>query len=318
MVNKTIKNLEPGDQVLGFFVVRSKELKQRKDGSPFVSFELGDRTGRIRGTMWDNAQAGYDSIEVGQIAKIQGHTSTYRDELYITVEKIRKSVEQDNVDISQFMATTQKDVRIMTLRLFSIIDSLGSSHVKKLLHAIFDDIPFKNKFSKAPAAKLWHQNYLGGLLEHTLQVVDICEKVLPNYEGVNRDILIAGALLHDIGKVTELSTEGFIDYSEEGRLLGHIVMGYQYVTEKIKQMHDFPQKIGNQILHLILSHHGQREHGAPVVPMTLEAMLLHTADYMDSQTSAFIRIINNEKEPGKKWSKYVNLIDRYIYLGDSE
>lgn len=318
MKQKKISLLENGDAITSFFVLRDKEIKTKKDGAPFLSLELGDASGRIRGTMWDNAQAGYAIADVGNIIKVQGVVATYRDEMYITVEKFRKSQPQDNVELSDLLPETKKDVRIMTLRLFTIIDSLKSTPIKKLLHLIFDDINFKNKFAKAPAAKLWHQNYLGGLLEHTLQVVDICEKVLSNYEGVKRDILIAGALLHDIGKVYELSVEGFIDYSDKGRLIGHIVMGHHFVASRIEQITDFPEIVANQILHLILSHHGQKENGAPIVPLTLEAMILHGADYLDSQCSAFTRIIQNEKEPGKNWSKYVNLIDRYIYLGGDE
>lgn len=318
MKHKKISNLENGESVLSFFVLRKKEIKTKKDGSPYLSLELGDASGRIRGTMWDNANAAYAIADVGNIVKLQGVVTTYRDEMYITVEKFRKSQPKDNVELSQLLPETKKDVRIMTLRLFSIIDSLKSPQIKKLLHLIFDDINFKNKFSKAPAAKLWHQNYLGGLLEHTLQVVDICDKVFSNYEGVKRDILIAGALLHDIGKVQELSVEGFIDYSDKGRLVGHIVMGHHYVASRIEQINDFPEPLANQILHLILSHHGQRENGAPIVPMSLEAMILHCADYLDSQCSAFTRIIQSEKEAGKTWSKYVNLIDRYIYLGEDE
>ena len=316
MATKLINELEAGDSVLSFFVVRSKEMRTRKDGTPFLSLELGDKSGRIRGTVWDNAPATNAAIGIGNIVKVKGVVTSYRDEIYINIERVRKAVPDDSVEKGQFIPTTTADTRILSLRMFSVIDSLKDVHIKKLLHLIFDDISFKNKYIQAPAAKLWHQNYLGGLLEHTLQVVDICEKVLSNYRNVKRDILIAGAILHDIGKVTELSTDGFIDYSEKGRLIGHTVIGHHFVASKINQITDFPEKVANQLLHLILSHHGSQEQGAPVVPLTLEAIILHCADYLDSQASAFVRIIESEKEPGKTWSKYVNLINRYIYLGD--
>jgi len=313
---KLIKNFEVGELVVSFFILRKKEIKLKKDGSPYLSLELGDRSGRIRGTLWDNAQAISKGLRVGNIVKIKGIISSYRDELYITVEKIRISVAQDNIEPQHFLPESEKDIRIMTLKLFSVIDSLKLSYVKKLLHLVFDDIDFKNRFAMAPAAKLWHQNYLGGLLEHTLQVIDICDKVITNYPDAQRDILIAGAALHDLGKVFELSTHGFIDYSTKGRLIGHVAMGYEFVAKKIAQIDEFPETIANQILHIILSHHGIKEQGAPVVPQTLEAMILHGADYLDSQASAFVRIIREEKESGEKWSKYVNLIDRFIYLGE--
>ncbi|MCI0513453.1 HD domain-containing protein [candidate division KSB1 bacterium] len=313
---KLIQDLQPGDQVLAFFVVRKKEFKTKKDGAPYLLLELGDRSGRIRGNVWDEVSATYSTLEIGGVAKVKGLVTTFDSEININIEKIRPTNAQDQVDFNQFLPQTRKDVRVMTLRLFAIIDSLSHQAVKRLLKLIFDDIDLKNKFTRAPAAKLWHQNYLGGLLEHTLQVTEICDKVISNYDHVNRDILMAGALLHDIGKIHELSLEGFIDYSDQGRLISHTILGYQLVATKISQLPELPETIGTQILHLILSHHGQQAQGAPVVPMTLEAMILHGADYLDSQASAFNRIIQNEKEPGKKWSKYVNLIDRYIYFGD--
>lgn len=318
MVGKTIHDLKNGESVSLFFVIRKKDLKNKKDGEPFLNLEFGDKSGRISGRVWDNARVVHDSLDIGKIVKVEGKVTSYRDELYITVQQIRAAVAEDNVDQSQFLPETDKNLRILNLRLFSFINSLSKPYIKELLHLIFDDIEFKNRFMKAPAAKLWHQNYLGGLLEHTLQVTDICDKVLANYPGVKRDILIAGALLHDIGKVDELSIDGFIDYSDEGRLLGHIVMGYELVAQKIAQVQNFPKPAANQILHIILSHHGLKEQGAPVVPMTLEAMIMHGADYLDSQASAFTRIIHKEKDSGGKWSKYVNLINRYLYLGEND
>jgi 3'-5' exoribonuclease len=318
MLSKFIRDFVEGEQVVGFFILRKKEIKSKKDSSPYLSLELGDRTDRIRGTLWEGTPELANQYNAGDILKIQGLVTSYQEELYIKIDKMRKAVPQDNVDLKQFLPETDKDVRILTLRLFSIIDSLHSAVIKKLLHYIFDDIDFKNKFLQAPAAKLWHQNYIGGLLEHTLQVTEICDKVLVYYKNVNRDILIAGALLHDIGKVFELSMEGFIDYSDKGRLIGHVMMGYEYAARKIAELPELPEATANQILHIILSHHGEKDQGAPVVPMTLEAMITHGADYLDSQASAFVRIIQKEKELGTKWSKYVNLIDRYIYLGEEK
>lgn len=318
MQSKLIHELKSGDHITTFFILRKKEIKIKKDsGEHYASFEFGDSSGRIRGTLWDNVKKITALFDVGDIVKVQGLVTTYGDTKYINVQKIRKAIQQDNVDKSQFLPRTEKDTRVLMLRLFSIIDSLKDEKIKRLLNLIFDDIGFKNEFAKAPAAKLWHHNYLGGLLEHTLNVVDICDKVMGNYESVNRDILISGALLHDIGKVAELTTEGFIDYSDQGRLLGHTSIGFQMVAQKISAINDFPEQIANQIQHLILSHHGQKEQGAPVVPMTLEAIILHCADYLDSQANAFLRIIKKEKDTEKKWSKYVNLIDRFIYLGDN-
>ncbi|MBN1350325.1 HD domain-containing protein [candidate division KSB1 bacterium] len=318
METKFINELQPGDRITAFYILRKMEIKTKKDSSDiYASFELGDKTGRIRGTLWNDVKQSTESLKAGDVVKVQGVIARYEESDYINIRKIRKSIPQDNVEKEQFLPRAEKDTRMLMLRLFTIIDSIKHSQIKKLLTLIFDDIDFKNAFSKSPAAKLWHHSYLGGLLEHTLNVVDICDKVLGNYERINRDILIAGALLHDIGKIDELSADGYIEYTDPGRLIGHTVLGCQMVAKRISALPDFPTEIANQIQHLILSHHGSNEQGAPVVPMTLEAIVLHCADFLDSQANAFLRVIKREKGAGGKWSKYVNLIDRFIYLGDS-
>ena len=198
------------------------------------------------------------------------------------------------------------------------IKSITNSHLSKLLNHIFNNQQIKEKFIYAPAAKLWHHNYIGGLLEHTLSLVLLCDKIQQQYSSINRDLLIAAALLHDLGKITEFETKGFINYSTEGRLLGHITITTQVVVENIKHVPDFPGKLKQQLLHCILSHHGQKENGSPVVPMTMEAIILSMADELDAKLGAFTRIMKKEKEPGKVWSNYVNLLDRFLYLGEDE
>jgi 3'-5' exoribonuclease len=200
-------------------------------------------------------------------------------------------------------------------------ESVENPHLKKLLNLILEDEELTQRLKVSPAAKLWHHSYLGGLVEHTLKVVEFCEKAAELYELVNRDLLISGALLHDIGKIYTYSLSGFIDYTDEGRLLGHIVSGDELINEKIKKVEGFPQELALQLRHLILAHQGQLEFASPVVPQTLEAIILHYADEMDAKAGAFSDIINRETRQGregKKWSDWVPLIRRYIYLGEEK
>jgi len=183
---------------------------------------------------------------------------------------------------------------------------------------VFNDPDLREKFGKAPAGKLWHHNYLGGLLEHTLSVTQIASEVGKMYPDINQDLLIAAGLLHDIGKIETYIFKTFFDFTDEGRLVGHIVLGAQLVAGKIKLIVDFPKKLETELTHLILSHQGKLEHASPVVPMTLEGLILYYADEMDSNANAFLRIKKKEKMPGTQWSSYINLLGRYLYFGGHE
>jgi 3'-5' exoribonuclease len=188
-----------------------------------------------------------------------------------------------------------------------------------LLRKFFSDQEFVKKFQAAPAGKSWHQAYLGGLLEHTLNVVQICEFVCQLYPGANRDLLITGAILHDIGKIYEYKYPEIIDYTDEGRLIGHITIQDALVTERIGEIKNFPTDLKNQLRHALMSHHGEKEMGSPKRPKTLEAVILHFADNLDAQAAGFSQIIKRTKEKGKSWSEFIQLIDRFLYAGsDSE
>jgi 3'-5' exoribonuclease len=314
---KLINDLKPGDSILSFFVVRKKEVKERKaNRDRYLSFEFGDCSGRIYGTLWDDVDNINDTIQVTDIVKVKGNVITYQEGPHLAIEKIRKVLPEDQVDPQQFLPTTPKDVKQLFESLLKILDSIENPHLKKLLTIIFQDNTIAQQFQAAPGAKLWHHNYLGGLLEHTLAVAELCQVIQQKYPQLDRDILIAGGLLHDIGKMSEFSRQGFIDYTTTGRLIGHITIGAQLVAEQIKAIPDFPELLKDKLLHCILSHHGQKEMGSPVVPMTLEAMVLNFADEIDSKLQGIMRIIQKEKKPGKVWSEYVNLLDRFIYLGE--
>jgi 3'-5' exoribonuclease len=312
-----VKNLKPGIEVAEFFVLRKKEFRETYDGQKFLKLELGDKTGRIDGVVWDNPEEIYDQASPGEIVKVKGWVTTYKESPQLKVEKLRK-VKVEEIDLSDFLPASDRDLDTLIQEVKRVVSTIENTYLKKLLELLFDDLPLMEEFKKTPGGKLWHHAYVGGLLSHTLKVVEICEKAANLYELVNRDLLITGALVHDIGKIKAYSAKGFFDYTDEGRLLGHIVSGVEIIDQKLQTIQDFPSELALLVKHLILSHQGELEFASPVVPQTIEAVILHHADQMDAQVDAFSHIIKTQKVKGKRWSDWIHLIDRYIYLGEDE
>jgi 3'-5' exoribonuclease len=319
-VTESIRSLRAGDAVTAFFVVRKKEMKTKKDGTPYLLFEFGDHTGRMSATLWEGVQAVHSAVRTGDTVKVKGSVLEYNDSLQIAVEKIRKTEPADGVDPKQFIRSENLDLDGQFGALREKIAAIGDREVRRLLDAVFSDAGTAERFREAPGGKLWHHAYLGGLARHTASVLSICERAATLYPDVNRDLLAAGAVLHDIGKLEEYEYEkGFIEYSDRGRLFGHVALGSQRVTRTIEDLSaasPFPEELHRRIVHMILSHHGKLEQGAPVLPMTPEAMILHYADEMDSKVNALEHIIGKDKTGESHWSKYVQLMDRFIYIGE--
>lgn len=308
-----------GEEVTEFFMIKDIEaLTKKSDNLPFLKLELGYQHGRIWANIWENTDKFLTEYKAGDIVKIQGRIEEYRTITQINIKKMRKSIESDNVLPEDFLPVYPGDRKELDKRLKKLINNIKNKHIKNLCASILLEGDFSERYSKAPAGKLWHHGYVGGLLEHSLTVARICDSLADIYPQVNRDLLNAGALLHDIGKVETYLITPYIEYSDEGRLLGHIVIGYERVKKAIGKIKDFPEELSKHLLHLILSHQGKLENASPVVPMTLEAVLLHQADEIDSRMNAYQRIIKEQKTPIKKWSNYVNLIDRFIYFGDAD
>ena len=315
MKNQFVKNLKIGSELTELFVLRKKELKETFEGQRFLKLELGDKTGRIDGVAWDNPEDLYDQAETGDIIKVKGWVTTYKEVPQIKVERLKKASEGET-DIADFLPSTDKDIDALFREFEKVSATIENEHLHKLMQLILEDAYITEELKKAPGGKLWHHTYVGGLLEHTLKVADICEEAAGSYELLDRDLLITGALLHDLGKIKGYSGKGFFDYTDEGRLIGHIISGIELIDRKLDLIPDFPANLALKLKHLVISHHGELEFASPVVPMTIEAIVLHHADEMDAQVNAFSRIIRTEKVKGKRWSDWVNLINRYIYLGE--
>ncbi len=300
-----------------FFVLRKQEIRDTVDGKRFLKLELGDRTGRIDGVVWDNADQIYESAQTGDVVKIKASVTTYKEIPQLKVEKLRKAKEEE-IDLSDFLPASERDLDSLYDEFEEAVSSIQNPHLRSLLELLLKDSSVTEKLKVTPGGKLWHHAYVGGLLEHTLRVVQVCEKAASMYELVDRDLLITGALVHDLGKISSYSARGFFDYTDEGRLIGHIVSGNELIDRKIQMIEDFPSELALRLKHLVLSHQGQLEFASPVVPKTLEAIILHYADDMDAKADAFSHIIKTQKSRGKRWSDWVNLINRYIYLGEEE
>jgi len=314
-----IEDLEEylGKEIIDFFAISEKSLRTSKAGKPYLRLTCVDKSGVITGNIWDNVSKLAKNFNISDIAKIRATVELYEGQLQLNISNIRKATpeEYDPVD---FYPGTDKDIDLFITRLFEFIDKVKEPHLNALLHSIFDDKEFLKEFTSAPAAKNWHHNVLGGLLHHTINVATICENAACLYEDIliNKDLLMTAALLHDIGKVKEYYRAPFIDFTDEGKLIGHIVLGDEIVTEKCKKIDNFPLKLMIMLRHLLLSHHGEMEKGAPTLPKTREALLLHYADSLDAHLIGAQELIEDAKKLDKKWTDFDYLTKRKYYTED--
>lgn len=308
-----------GRDLIENYALRKVEIKiKESDGKSFLSLEVGDATGRIDAIMWNEADAAYKQISPGDVVQVKAVVGRYKDNAQLRVDNIRRC-EKNEYQLADFLASSAFSRSDLEASIRSEMAGVKISPLAKLLKLFFDDQDFMREFLDAPAAKLWHHGWIGGLAEHTISVCRLARAALKNYQLLDPDILITGCLLHDIGKIREFAVSTFVNYSDDGRLMGHLVLGDQMLVEKIARIKDFPEETAKRLRHIVLSHHGEKEKGSPVVPATLEALVVHHCDFMDAHAAAFERIIRREGGDNKRWSDYVNLIDRYIYLaGEGE
>jgi 3'-5' exoribonuclease len=316
MRKQFVRDLRPGKRVLGFFLVRHKQLEPFRDRTrgEFLTLVLADRTGEILARVWEEAPALAETFEQGQVVKVQGEVEEYLGRWQAIVEKIRPA-KPDEYDLTDILPATERDVDEMLAALRVTVEEIEEPHLKALAARFLEDEEFVARFSRAPAARRIHHAYLGGLLEHTFEVVTLCKSLLEVYPQIHRDLLLTGALVHDVGKVAEFEYATDIDYSDEGRLLGHVVLSYQMVNEAIAGIPDFPADLALRLRHMILSHHGRYEWGAPRRPKTLEAVALHHVENLGAQVNRFQRILAARRESDKPWTDYDTLLGRHLYAG---
>ncbi len=313
-IHKFLREMPIGESFEGFYVLRAKELKTRRDGIPFLSLEFGDRSGRLRGIVWDDAKRIHDDLAQGGVVKLRGMIDSYQGAPQVQIKALRNARPDDEYERDIFIPVSEIDPDVNLERMNRIAESIKNPFLKELLESFLNDAEFADKYKRAPGGKLWHHNRIGGLIEHSLAMVRICRYLARLYPEIDRDLLIAGAILHDVGKIEEFSCETMIDYTDRGRLVGHIVLGSQWITARAAQIEDFPPALLDVLIHLILSHQG--EFGSPIEPSTKEAFLLHYADLIDSKIDA-LRRIEQDLPEGENW-KFVNLLDRWIYFDERD
>ena len=308
-----IEDLVPGTRVDDLFVLAERTLSHKKDGNPYLNVVLSDRSGQIKGVAWDHVEQMAAAVTGGDIVRIGGNVSEYRGAPQLVVRSM-VAVDPARVDAAEFIPATDLDIDKLFERLLSLTRSIQTPWIKNLFEAFWADPAFVTRFKRAPAAKMMHHAYIGGLLVHCLSMAVLADKLAGHYGGVDRDLLIAGAVLHDVGKVREFDYTTAIDYSDEGRLLSHIVIGLEMVEKRLQTLADVPPEQVNLLKHLIVSHHGAPEFGAVEPPKTLEAVLLHYIDEIDSKINA-IREFMAKDDSAQTWTAYHRVLGRHFYRG---
>src|SRR6184192_2634920 len=285
------------------FVVVSKQVKPKKTGEPYLALTLGDRTGQLEAKMWDNVADALDAFEQDDFIKIKGLLNKYKNRFQITIHKLRRLGDSE-VDFADYLPKTTKDIGELWQTLAAFVANFQDPCLKALVEAFMSDPDIAEAYRTAPAAKTLHHAYIGGLLDHVVSLFRSCDLVCRNYPQINRDLLLTGAFLHDIGKIHELAYNRSFSYTSRGQLLGHMIIELEMLQAKIAQIPGFPNQLKTLLEHLIISHHGQYEFGSPKLPMFPEALVLHYLDDLDSKMEAMRTHFERAAELDGGWTGY--------------
>lgn len=306
-----IAELREGDMISSIYLCKNKKSLQTKAGKNYYSMQLTDKTGTVDGKVWDitNGIAHFDSMDYIQV---DAQVISYQGMLQLNIKRVRKANEGE-YDPSDYMPYSKRNIEEMYTEMTNLIHTVKEPHLLKLLQMVFiEDSEFVKKFKLHSAAKSLHHNFAGGLLEHSLSVAKLCQYYTENYPALNRDLLITAALLHDVGKIDELSPFPENDYTDEGQLIGHIVKGVLIVEDKMKQIDGFPKTLGDELKHCILSHHGELEYGSPKKPALIEAVALAFADNTDAKLMGFTELLENSGGKSGDWMGFNRMFDSNI------
>jgi 3'-5' exoribonuclease len=312
VLKQLASEIKDRDAVNAVFLVKDKVMAMAKNGKPYMNLRLMDKSGDIEAKLWDNTEVLDKEFEKDDFVKVRGKASVYMNKMQVVIAEIAR-VPVEEVTLADFLPVSPRDVSEMKQEFTETVSALGNPHLKCLMEAFLSDEPFMTQYCQAPAAKGMHHVYLGGLLEHSLALVKLVKKIAPLYGGLNVDLLVVGALLHDVGKIYEMSFERAIDYTDAGKLLGHITIGVELVDEKIRLVEGFPRELAMLLKHMLLSHHGLYEYGSPKRPKTVEATILNYLDDLDSKINGIRAHIAKEKVSTSRWTAHHRLYDRYFF-----
>lgn len=312
-----ISELREGDMISSIYLCKDKKTLQTKAGKNYYSMQLHDKTGAVDGKVWDlsNGIEHFDSMDYIQV---DAQVTSFQGTLQLNIRRVRKASEGE-YDPADYMPCSKRNMDEMYQELVAMIQTVKEPHLLKLLQAFFvEDTEFAKKFKIHSAAKTMHHNFAGGLLEHSLSVATLCDFYAKRYPVLNRDLLVTAAICHDIGKMNELSAFPENDYTDEGQLIGHIVTGTIMIDEKMKGIDGFPVKLGNELKHCILSHHGELEFGSPKKPALIEAVALAFADNTDAKLEGFIEVLDGSQDKGSDWLGFSRMFDSNIRATSKE
>ena len=305
-----LKALGANDRFQSAFLVQSKEVRQKKSGDPFLSMRLADRTGSIDSKMWDNVPAVAETFEAGDFVDVRGKVQVFNGYHQIIALKLQV-IPEDSLYLGDFIPHTEFDIESMYDGILSTIEGFSNRNLRGLMLGIFRDPEFAARYKRAPAARGMHHARIGGLLEHVSSVLELAKLVASHYRDINSDLLACGVLLHDVGKIFELTSDRSFEYTDEGRLLGHIAIGSAWLERRCDEIEGFPSRLKTLLLHMVLSHHGKLEFGSPQVPLFPEALALHFVDDLDSKLE-MMRAARAEMSKGAIWSSYNKGLGRFI------
>jgi 3'-5' exoribonuclease len=312
-----IKDLKDRDQVESYFLVRTKSTPLSKNGKPYLALMLGDRTGAIEGRMWDNIEGVVNNFQIDDFVRVRGTVNLYQKRKQLVIGEISK-ISKKEINSSDFLPTSKYDIDVMFKNLLAIARGMKNKHLRALVLNTLEDPEIQPLYLKCPAARTIHHSWVGGLLEHTLSICKLMFFLSTHYEGVDLDLLLVGAVFHDIGKIWELSYDTNVSYTDVGRLVGHLVLGSELIEKKASQIKGFPDELKTICKHLVLSHHGKYEYGSPKRPKILEAFIVSYIDDLDSKVAALQGFLQGEKSKAESsggiWTGHNQVFDRYFYI----
>ena len=285
------------------FVVASKQVKAKKNGEPYLALILADRSGQIEAKMWDNVDEFIAVFEQDDFLKVKGLVNKYKNRFQLTIHKLRR-MEEGDIDFTDYLPKTAKDIGELWKTLTEFVATFQNPHLKSLVELFMADSEIAERYRNAPAAKTLHHAYIGGLLDHVVSLFRSCDLMSRNYPQVNRDLLLTGVFLHDIGKIQELTYNRAFSYTSRGQLLGHMIIELEMLQAKLAQLPGFPAELKTLLEHMIISHHGQYDFGSPKLPMFPEALMLHYLDDLDSKMEAMRAHFEREASLDGPWTSY--------------
>lgn len=294
-----------------YFIAVRKDLREQQKGGKFLGMVFKDRTGEIGGILWNNAVAVSRMFELGDVVNVRGTITSYQDRLQVRVDQVLplRDEEYNLADLIYTPDNTQE----VSGKFRAIMETVQNEWLRKLVFSFLDDAAFMERFAMAAAGKKWHHAYRGGLIQHCYELARLATAVSEVFPRLDRDVLLAGVLVHDIGKLDEMTHDLFVEYTTAGKLIGHLAIGADMVQRRMDAIPGFPEPLRLQVLHCVWSHHGELVNGSPVVPKTLEALVLYHIDNLDAQADAFMRIMDETRDKGQTWSEYIQMIDRQVW-----